>query len=197
MVFRIIIKIRSVYWQIAGHALAKINGVSIGKNCKFYGLPIFSLYPGSTIRIGNRVVLCSDSRHTDLGLNHPVIIKTLRENARIEIGDDCGLSGTSVCAAIKISMGKQCLIGANVAIFDTDFHTKAAENRRYCKDPDKISAKPVTIEDNVFIGTNSIVSKGVIVGENSIIGAGSVVVKNVSSSKIYAGNPAKEISYVS
>jgi acetyltransferase-like isoleucine patch superfamily enzyme len=60
-----------------------------------------------------------------------------------------------------------------------------------------ISAKPVIIEDNVFIGACAIILKGVTIGKNSIIGAGSVVVSNVPKNVIVAGNPAKVIKVIS
>lgn len=180
-----------------GYGLARMHGVVIGKGCKFYGLPIISRAQNSNIVIGDRVVLCSDSRYTALGVNHPVILRTLREGAELNIGDDSGLSGSSICAAVNITIGKKALIGANVLLFDTDFHAKSPVNRRYCKEMEKIAAKPLVVEDNVFIGANSIITKGVNIGCNSIVGAGSVVVKAVAESKIVAGNPAKEIGDVS
>jgi acetyltransferase-like isoleucine patch superfamily enzyme len=197
ILFKIINKCRLWYWQIAGTISLKVRGINLGKQCVFYGLPIISRFPGSTISIGDRVVLCSDSRFTALGVNHPVILRTLRKETKIFIDSDCGLSGTTICAAKSIYIGKQTLIGANVSIFDTDFHTISPKGRRFCTDPEKIATKPVKVEDNVFIGTNSLICKGVTIGKNSIIGAGSVVVKNVQPSKIYAGNPAKEITHVS
>ncbi|WP_158844238.1 acyltransferase [Algibacter sp. L1A34] len=54
----------------------------------------------------------------------------------------------------------------------------------------------VVIEDNVFIGMNSLIVKPVTIGENAVIGAGSVITKDVPDNAIVAGNPAKVISYV-
>lgn len=54
--------------------------------------------------------------------------------------------------------------------------------------------KTITIiEDNVFIGVNSVVLPGVKIGRNSIIGAGSVVTKDIPPFSIAVGNPAKVI----
>lgn len=53
--------------------------------------------------------------------------------------------------------------------------------------------EPVAIEDNVWIGANSIILKGVRIGENSIIGAGSVVTGEIPRNCIAGGNPAKVI----
>ena len=49
------------------------------------------------------------------------------------------------------------------------------------------------IQDDVFIGANSIILKGVNIGCGAIIGASSVVTKNVGSYEVWAGNPAKHI----
>ncbi len=51
----------------------------------------------------------------------------------------------------------------------------------------------VSIGTNVFIGMNSIITRGVHIGDNVIIGAGSVVTKDCESNAVYAGNPAKKI----
>jgi acetyltransferase-like isoleucine patch superfamily enzyme len=51
----------------------------------------------------------------------------------------------------------------------------------------------ITIKDNCFIGTNTIILPGIKVGPNSIIGAGSIVTKDVPPNSIFAGNPAKLI----
>ena len=51
----------------------------------------------------------------------------------------------------------------------------------------------VTIGNNVFIGVNTIITRGVTIGDNVIIGAGSVVTKDCLEEGVYAGSPAKKI----
>ena len=51
----------------------------------------------------------------------------------------------------------------------------------------------IKIEDNVFVGANSIILPNIKIGKNSIIGAGSVVTKDVPDNCVAAGNPAKVI----
>jgi acetyltransferase-like isoleucine patch superfamily enzyme len=51
------------------------------------------------------------------------------------------------------------------------------------------------IEDNVFIGMNTIVLSGIRIGRNSIVGAGAVVTKNVPPYSVVAGNPARVIRF--
>ena len=51
----------------------------------------------------------------------------------------------------------------------------------------------VHIEDDVFIGVNSIICNSVTIGKGAIIGAGSIVTKDIPPYQIWAGNPAKFI----
>lgn len=53
----------------------------------------------------------------------------------------------------------------------------------------------IVIEDDVWIGANSIILSGVRIGKGAIIGAGSVVTKDVQEYSIVCGNPAKLIRY--
>ncbi|WP_455281684.1 DapH/DapD/GlmU-related protein [Cupriavidus necator] len=105
------------------------------------------------------------------------------------------MSGVTVCAVGSVSIGENCLIGANVIIFDTDFHPVEPLERR-SKPIESARNKPVVIENNVFIGANSIVGKGVSIGDNSVVGAGSVVMTSVPANCVVAGNPAKIVRYL-
>jgi acetyltransferase-like isoleucine patch superfamily enzyme len=49
------------------------------------------------------------------------------------------------------------------------------------------------IEDDVWIGANSIVLPGVTIGKGAVIAAGSVVTKNVPPMAVARGNPAQVI----
>jgi acetyltransferase-like isoleucine patch superfamily enzyme len=69
-------------------------------------------------------------------------------------------------------------------------------NRRYNNNWNDIGIAPITIKENVFIGTGSIIGKGVTIGENSIVAAGSVVHRDVPANVIVGGNPAGIIADV-
>jgi acetyltransferase-like isoleucine patch superfamily enzyme len=165
------------------------KGVQLGKAVLFRGFPTVILVPNSEISIGDRAILCSQSRNTALGVNHPVVLCTLAPRARIVIGQDAGISGGSICAAVEVVIGDGTLLGANVTIVDTDFHPVASLSRRY--DKDGIATAPVLIGRNVFIGTGSIILKGVTIGDNSVIGAGSVVTRSIPANTVAAGNPCR------
>lgn len=114
------------------------------------------------------------------------------ENAIIEIGDNVGISSSSIWAFERITIGNNVNIGADCIIMDSDAHSLNYEDRREGKlDKQNRKTRPIIIEDDVLIGTRSIILKGVTIGARSIIGAGSVVTCSIPSDEIWAGNPAR------
>jgi acetyltransferase-like isoleucine patch superfamily enzyme len=186
-------KMLSAKDQVLSLAICRAAGVSLGTGVRFRGSPIMTRVEHSTISIGDRSVLISDSRYTALGVRSPVILRTLMPGAHLRIGDDVGLSGAVICAALAVAIGNGCLVGADVMIFDNDFHPVEHPARRYSTQDDASQFAPVVIERNVFIGARSIICKGVTIGQNSVIGAGSVVTRSVPENSVYAGSPAKFI----
>ena len=87
-----------------------------------------------------------------------------------------------------ITIGEDCQIGPNVQLL-TPIHPIDPQPRR-----DKLEgAKPIVLEDNVWLGGGVIVCPGVTIGENSVIGAGSVVTKDIPANVVAVGNPARVI----
>jgi acetyltransferase-like isoleucine patch superfamily enzyme len=168
----------------------RLKGVECGPGLVAYGLPFVARAPGSHIALGARVALCSSTSGNPLGVNHRVVLRTVTPAGEIRIGADSGLSGASICAARRVCIGAQCLVGANVAITDYDFHPVAPAQRRFVTDASAIGCAEVIIEDNVWIGMNVLILKGVRIGANSVIGAGSVVSRSVPPNCVAAGAPA-------
>lgn len=113
-------------------------------------------------------------------------------SALISIGENTWINN-NFCAIAdhsSISISQECLIGTGVEIYDSDFHGLSILTRKFSY-PEW--AQPVTIGNNVFIGSNTKILKGVSIGDGSIIAAGSIVVKNIPSGVIGAGNPARVI----
>lgn len=98
--------------------------------------------------------------------------------------------------AFKCKTGENVNVGGNSKIFDHDFHSTSYLHRRKGRNNfENIKMSAFVIENNVFIGCNSIILKGVYIGAGSIIGAGSVVsCKYISPDSLVIGNPAKIIS---
>lgn len=69
-------------------------------------------------------------------------------------------------------------------------------NHNY-SDPNKtiisqgVNTSEIIIEDDVWIGANSVILAGTTIGRHSIIGAGSVIIRDVPPYSIVVGNPGK------
>lgn len=66
-----------------------------------------------------------------------------------------------------------------------------------CIDEQGISTKPVTINDDVWIGANAVILPGVTIGRHCVIAAGAVVTKDVPDNTLVGGVPAKVIKSLS
>ena len=53
------------------------------------------------------------------------------------------------------------------------------------------TSKPITLEENVWIGANAVVCGGVTIGKGSVIGAGSVVTRDIPAGVVAAGVPCR------
>jgi len=56
-----------------------------------------------------------------------------------------------------------------------------------------VTKNKIIIEDEVWIGANSVIIAGVTIGKHAVVAAGSVVTKNVPAYSVVGGNPAKVI----
>ena len=164
----------------------KRNGVVIGIKSNLNGRIYFS---GKHIKIGNKVRINSGFRFNAIGGQERSMFIT-RKKGSITIGDNTGISNSTIVSWDSVNIGNNVMIGGSCKIYDTDFHSLSFDNRMNDND---IKCKAVVIKDGAFIGAHSIVLKGVIIGENSVIGAGSVVTKDVPDNELWAGNPAKFI----
>ena len=86
----------------------------------------------------------------------------------------------------KVTFGDNVFIAPN-CVFSTAGHAINGQQRAAGLE----IARPITIEDNIWIGANVTVLPGVTIGENTIIGAGSVVNKSIPSNVVAVGNPCK------
>lgn len=159
-------------------------GVKLGNHSRFDGKCYFKRFPLSKIIIGNNCEFLSRANSNLIGINRPCMISTLTPEAVIEIGNNCGFSGTVVGAFISVKIGDNVRCGANTLITDSDWHTD---------DPRSGKPKSVTIGNNVWLGGNCTILKGVNIGDNTVIGANSVVTRDIESNVIAAGNPCRII----
>ena len=99
------------------------------------------------------------------------------------------------CAPVHI--GANVFMGPNVSIL-TPVHPLRWQDRNLYRRADGVMtdreyARPITIEDNCWLGGNVTVCGGVTVGSGSVIGAGSVVTKDIPAGVFAAGVPCRVI----
>jgi acetyltransferase-like isoleucine patch superfamily enzyme len=132
---------------------------------------------------------------------------TFGHGGHITLGSYCYVGeNTKLWSATRLSIGNRVLIGHNTSIFDSDTHPLNARerHRQYVEiitkgHPTQIDLReePVTIEDDVWIGSNVVVLKGVTIGQGAVVGAGSVVTEDVPPFVVVAGNPARVVRELS
>lgn len=111
---------------------------------------------------------------------------TIARGTLVSIGDGTWInSNLTLVDDYKITIGKGCLFAPNVTISTTG-HPAHPELRTQ-----GMYSFPVTIGDNVWIGSGAVILPGVTIGENSIIGAGSIVTKDIPANVIAFGAPCK------
>jgi acetyltransferase-like isoleucine patch superfamily enzyme len=165
-----------------------LNGVSYGEGLCVRGLMKIFVTRRGEVRIGRRLRVNSGDSYNVIGRQQKCIFWV---EGALTIKDNVGISASAIICRHQITIGNNVVIGGNTVIYDTDFHSLDAEQRR---DPgkDRVNTRwaPVKIGDNVFIGAHSTILKGVTIGDNSVVGACSVVAKNIPDNEIWAGNPA-------
>lgn len=156
---------------------------------KFYISRPNRFHAKPTIIIGNDLLLQAILVKNNFGIIQPNYF-FLGPDAKLIIGNNVGISGSTLSVSNSIEIGNNVLIGSGCVISDSDSHPILPSERG---DHSKTLSNPVIIEDDVFIGARSIVLKGVSIGKGAVIGAGSVVTKSIPAYSIAAGNPARVI----
>jgi acetyltransferase-like isoleucine patch superfamily enzyme len=118
-------------------------------------------------------------------------VEVSAEESTIEIDDRTEFNNNLMLKSEGpgIRIGKDGLFGANVEIFDSNFHDLHPD-RRHGGTP---KMAPVEIGDNVFVGMGVKILKGSTIGSDSVIGAGAVVTGEIPAGVVAAGNPARVI----
>lgn len=186
-------KVRNFICKYFNRLFLYILGVKCGRNCVIHGYLGLKLASDSIVSIGDNFYLSSGNHINPLARNVQGHI-CVNKGAKLVIGDNVGMSSPIIWAHKSIVIGNNVMLGANVTIMDSDAHSLIYLHRRELS-VDKLhkADAEVVIEDDVFIGMNTIILKGITIGARSVIGAGSVVVKSIPAGCIAAGNPARVI----
>jgi len=160
--------------------------------CK--GLPVIDIHSTAKVQIGNDFTMNSGNNFNRIGRQQKSML-VVGVNASLSIGNNVKISSTAIVSYNSVTVADNVMMGGNVVIYDTDFHSLDHEHRTAKESDWTINvtrgSRPVIIEKNVFIGAHSTILKGVTIGENSIVAACSVVTKSIGANELWGGNPAK------
>lgn len=152
-------------------------------NFKECGQNVF-IQKGSSIRFPGNIIL-----ENAISIGRNCHIDSEFDDSTLKIG-----SGSQINKYCNIDFSGNLVIGNNVVISENVILMSHDHGYNPHSIPEKIKK---IIEDNVWIGSNSIIlSKVELIGKNSIVASGSIVTKSVPDNCIVAGNPAKVISTI-
>ncbi len=141
---------------------------------------------GDNVTIDGKCSFIFAIRYTD----HP----TLRIGNNVAIGHNCTFT-----IGREITIGNNVMMGGSIEIFDSPGHPTDPALRLEgsirltgaAALPEDVKA--IHIEDNVWVGSGTIIYPGVTLGEGSVVARGAVVMSSVPPCVVVAGNPARQI----
>ncbi len=160
---------------------------------KVVGRPMIIQDRGAKITIGPSVTLNSNPITYHALMHSPLKLWAHGKGASVSIGANTRLNGCCIHARSSISIGKGCLIAANVSILDSNGHNvlldKPEERINSVDEP-----KPIIIGDNVWIGLNAIILPGTQIGSGSVVSANAVVKGNFPVGSIIGPSPSSRLN---
>ncbi|WP_299656584.1 acyltransferase [uncultured Jannaschia sp.] len=107
--------------------------------------------------------------------------------ARTDIACGCWIGGH----ANGITIGDDCLLGPNVSIVGVNYRYDRVDQTM--REQGHVSAGPITIGNNVWIGAGAIILDGARIGDGVIVSPNSIVSGTIPELAIVQGNPAKVV----
>lgn len=181
---------RFYFWRLSVKSIFNYSYIS----------PLSKITFAKNIELGEKTYISSNSILTSgipgrLSLGNNCVVKEYAilncPKGFIEIGNNCSVN--SFCylggyGGIKIDNGVRIAPGAKIYAFEHIYERTDVPIYKQ-----GIKPKKVIIGDDVWIGSNAIITGGVTIGKGAIVAAGAVVTKSVEEYTIVAGVPAKII----
>lgn len=160
------------------HKIRSGKTLTIGDNVEINALSVLGVEFGNNVTIlRNTIIECTG------------VIRNLGEG--LTIGNNVGIAQDCfIQVRGKVTIGSDVMFGPNVSIF--------SENHGFTDTETPMLYQPtirgdVTIDDDVWLGTQSVILSGVHIGKGAIVAAGAVVNQDIPPYSVAAGIPAKII----
>ena len=122
-------------------------------------------------------------------------LKYLRKKGA-NIGDQTRLNCSVTAFGTEpylITVGRDCLIAYGANLITHDGGVKVLSDLGYFHGERMDIIAPISIGNNVYIGSGAYIMPGVTIGDNCIIGASAVVTKDIPANSVAVGVPARVI----
>ena len=130
----------------------------------------------------NTFELGSDSTIEDFAtINNGVGAVVIGDRTRIGLGNT--LIG-------PVSIGNDVRLAQNIVLSGLNHNYEDVSQPIHAQG---VSTSPIVVEDETWIGANTVVVAGVTIGKHSIVAGGSVVTKDVPPYSVVVGNPARVV----
>lgn len=114
-------------------------------------------------------------------LNNGVGDLIIGERSRVGIG--CTVIG-------PVTIGDDVMLAQNIVVSGLNHNFEDVTRTIH---EQGVSSSPIVIENDVWIGANSVITAGVTIGKHSVVAGGSVVTKSIPPYSVWGGTPAKPL----
>ena len=145
-----------------------------------------------SVEFGNGVKL---GYHEAAGYYSGYSLINVRRGSRVFIGDNVHINNNFCIYAdiSSVTILRGTLIGTNVTIANSDFHSPDPKKRRAAGE---YATADIHIGKDVWIGSRTWIGKGVSIGNGSVIAACSLVTNNIPAGEVWGGIPARFIKKI-
>lgn len=128
-------------------------------------------------------------------------------HGRVTVGAYTCLNGTYLHCNERITIGAHCLLAWGVVLTDswlapgTPVAARRAALAAVAADPLRRmpaagAARPITLEDTVWVGFDAVILPGVTLGRGCVVGCKSIVERDVPPYAVVVGNPARVVRFL-
>lgn len=151
------------------------------RNAEWQGRLVFAkgkptVYQQGRLQLGQLVRIWSNINPTQILVGPKGILS---------IGDGAYINGALISAEKEVRIGKNCYLAPMVQIMDNDDFGLG--------NSDDSKALAVIIEDDAWLATRAMITKGVRIGQGAVVAVGAVVEEDVPPYTLVAGVPARPI----